>query len=140
LKIFLDTSLLSDAGLSELGEEFAEQVGAGGSFYVSAVTHFQLMWGYSLAGMSPARYQAFLEATRTEVAPLTRLDAERAAAMRPGKTDLLDALIAAAVKRYEATIWTRDSDFLKFLPKASVRLIPPGPKPDETGRGAHPPR
>jgi predicted nucleic acid-binding protein len=132
LKIFLDTSLLSDAGLSELGGEFAQEIEEGNTFYVSAVTHFQLMWGYSLAGMSPARYQAFLETTMTEVVPLTRLDAERAAAMKPGKTDLLDALIAAAVTRYGASIWTRDSDFLKFLPKTGVRLIPPAPKKDGT--------
>jgi hypothetical protein len=66
--------------------------------------------------MSPARYQAFLEATMTEVAPLTRMDAER----------------AAAVTRYGASIWTRDGDFLKFLPKASVRLIPHEPKKDGT--------
>jgi len=123
LKIFLDTSLLSDSGLSEFGEEMVEQIVAGSSFYVSAVTHFQLLWGYSRAGMSPAKYEGFLEKTTTEVAPLTKADAKQAAGMKPGRADLLDALIAAAVDRYDATIWTLDRDFLKFLPKARVRLL-----------------
>ncbi|MDA4136674.1 MAG: type II toxin-antitoxin system VapC family toxin [Thaumarchaeota archaeon] len=46
--------------------------------------------------------------------------------------------IGVAVKRHGASIWTRDSDFLKSLPEASVRLIPPGPKPDGTAHRSHP--
>ena len=75
MKIFLDTSLLSDAGLSQFAEEIAERVAAGSAFYVSAVTHFQLLWGYSTAGMTPGAYEAFLEATKAEVVPLTKVDA-----------------------------------------------------------------
>jgi len=123
MRIFLDTSLLSDSGLSEFGEEIVEQVVGGSSFYVSAITHFQLLWGYSLAGLPSTRYQGFLEQTATEVVPLTRLDATEAAALKSSKADLLDALIAASVKRYQANIWTLDKDFLKFLPKAGVRLF-----------------
>ena len=40
-----------------------------------------------------------------------------------GKPDLLDALISASVRRYDASVWTLDKDFLKFLPKARVRLF-----------------
>ena len=123
MRIFLDTSLLSDSGLSEFGEEIVEQVVGGSSFCVSAITHFQLLWGHSLAGLSPARYEAFLEQTATEVVPLTKFDASAAAAIKPSKADLLDALIAASVKRYDANIWTLDRDFLKFLPKTGVRII-----------------
>lgn len=129
MKVFLDTSLLSDSGLSEFGEEIAEeiaeQVAAGGSFYVSSVTHFQLLWGYAVAGMPATGYESFLAATGTEVAPLTKTDAEQAAAMKPARGDLLDALIAAAVKRHDANVWTLDRDFLKFLPKTRVRLMRP---------------
>jgi predicted nucleic acid-binding protein len=58
-----------------------------------------------------------------EISPLTKVDAEEAARMKPKKDDLLDALISASVKRHGASIWTSDADFLKFLPKASVRLV-----------------
>ena len=123
MKIFLDTSLLSESGLSEFGEQIVEQVVGGSSFYVSSITHFQLLWRYSLAGMKPARYEAFLDQTGTEVVPLTKFDATQAAGLKPSKTDLLDALISASVKRYDASVWTLDKDFMKFLPKARVRLF-----------------
>jgi len=43
--------------------------------------------------------------------------------MTPRKSDLLDALIAASVKRSDASIWTSDRDFLNFIPKSRVRLV-----------------
>jgi predicted nucleic acid-binding protein len=132
LKIFLDTSLLSDAGLAGFGEQVAAQVEAGTGFYVSSVTHFQLLWGYSLAGMSAAAYEEFLERTGAEVVPLTKLDAKEAAGLKPVPSDVLDALIAASVRRYDAGIWTLDRDFLKFLPRAKVRVFK---KREETPTG-----
>ena len=50
-------------------------------------------------------------------------EAAAAAEMRPGRADLLDALIAASAKGQDAVVWTRDADPLKFLPKESVRLF-----------------
>jgi predicted nucleic acid-binding protein len=123
LKVFLDTSILSDSGLAEFGDRITEEVVEGNSFFVSSITHFQLLWGYSLAGMSAAGYEDFLEQTGTEVAPVTRQDSEHAATLKPNSSDLLDALIAASVGRYDASIWTFDRDFLKFLPKARVHLL-----------------
>ena len=123
MKVFLDTSLLSDAGLARFAKEIADGVESGSTFCVSAVTHFQLQWGYSMAGMSQAKYDAFLDTTRTEVVPLTKTDAEEAASMRPGRDDIPDALIAATAKRYDASVWTLDRDFLRLLPKARVRLL-----------------
>jgi predicted nucleic acid-binding protein len=123
MRIFLDTSLLSDTGLAKRSEELLKQYAAGTQFYVSAVTHFQILWGYLAARMSPENYQTFLSATQSAVVPLTRGDAEEAAKMKPVRADLLDALIASCVKRYDATIWTSDKDFLKFLPKAKVRVL-----------------
>jgi predicted nucleic acid-binding protein len=123
LKIFLDTSLLSDSGLAEFGGQIVGQVVGGSSFYVSSITHFQLLWGYSLAGMAPARYEEFLEQTGTEVVPLTKLDAKEAAGLKPGAPDLLDSLIAASVNRYEANLWTLDKDFLRFVPKSRVHVF-----------------
>ncbi|MGQ9469937.1 MAG: hypothetical protein ACUVTD_09020 [Nitrososphaerales archaeon] len=43
--------------------------------------------------------------------------------MKPTRRDLLDALISATVKRYGASIWTLDRDFLRSLPEGKVRLI-----------------
>ncbi|MDA4112918.1 MAG: PIN domain-containing protein [Thaumarchaeota archaeon] len=123
MKILLDPSLLGDSGLSEYGEGIVRQVLEGSSFYVSAISHFQLLWGYRTAGMSAERYERFLDGTAAEIVPLTRLDADFASELKPTKADLLDALIAGSVRRYDASIWTRDSDFLKFLPKAKVRLF-----------------
>lgn len=81
------------------------------------------MWGYSIAGKSSEKYNAFLRRARVEIAALTRADAEGAAQMKPSKTDLLDALIAACAKRYDAAVWTADKDFFKFLSKDKVRLL-----------------
>ena len=123
MKIFLDASLLSDSGLSELGAEIVGGVMDGDSFYVSVISHFQLLWGYRTAGMPEARYERFMEGISAEVIPLTRLDADFASEFKPSSADLLDVLIAGSVKRYDASIWTRDGDFLKFLPKTKVRLF-----------------
>ncbi len=123
MRIFLDTSLLNDARLSRIAKEIAEQNLLGDEFYLSAITHFQLMWSYSIARKSSEKYGAFLRSVRVEIAPLTKVDAEVAAQMKPSKTDLLDSLIAACVKRYDATVWTADRDFLKFLSKDKVRLL-----------------
>lgn len=123
MRIFLDTSLLSDARLSGVAKKIAEQNLLGDEFYLSVITHFQLMWGYSIARRSPEKYGAFLRRARVEIAPLTKADAEEAAQMKPSKADLLDALIAACVKRYDAAVWTADRDFIKFLSKEKVRLL-----------------
>jgi predicted nucleic acid-binding protein len=43
--------------------------------------------------------------------------------MKPDRTDIADALIAATAKRYDASVWTLDKGFLKFLPKTRVRVL-----------------
>ena len=123
MRVFLDISVLSDLRLSEVGSEIVKQRLAGDEFYLSVITHFQVMWGYRSAGLSSEKYERLLEVGEIEVSPLTRVDAEAAAEMKPKKSDLLDALIAASVQRHDASIWTRDRDFLNLLPKTRVRLI-----------------
>jgi predicted nucleic acid-binding protein len=123
MRVFLDTSVLSDLRLSEAGSEIVKQRLAGDEFYLSVITHFQLMWGYRSAGLSSEKYERLLEVGEIEVSPLTRVDVEAAAEMKPKKSDLLDALIAASVQRHDASIWTRDRDFLNLLPRTRVRLI-----------------
>lgn len=97
--------------------------GTGQQLYVSAISHFQILWGYLAAKMSSANYDRFLDIAGVEVAPLIKADAEEAAKMKPTRADLLDALIASSAKRYGATVWTGDKDFLKFLPKSRVRVM-----------------
>ena len=123
MKIFLETSLLSDASLSQLGEELVQMRVSLNEFCVSALTHFQILWGYSLAKRSTEKYEEFIKRLGIEVVPLTKIDSEEAARMKASKKDLLDCLIAATAKRYGAVLWTKDSDFLKFLPSDGVRII-----------------
>jgi len=124
LKIFLDTSLLSDSHLLTISKELLDSQQSGNNtFYISAVTHFQLMWGYLTAGIPPDKYVTFLNKVQIEVAPLTKTDAENAANFKPSRTNLLDALIASSAKRYNATVWTRDKDFRKFLPEHKVHIL-----------------
>jgi predicted nucleic acid-binding protein len=123
MRVFLDTSALSDLRLSEVGSEIVKQRIAGDEFYLSVITHFQIMWGYRSAGLSFEKYERLLEVGEIEISPLTRMDVETAAEMKPKKSDLLDALIAASVQRHEANIWTKDRDFLNLLPRTRVRLI-----------------
>lgn len=123
MRIFLDTSVLSDLKLSDVGSEIVRRRQAGDEFYLSVITHFQVMWGYRSAGLSSERYERLLDVGEIEISALTRTDVEAAAEMKPKKSDLLDALIAASVQRYDASIWTGDRDFLSMLPKNRVRLV-----------------
>ncbi|MDA4112398.1 MAG: PIN domain-containing protein [Thaumarchaeota archaeon] len=123
MRIFLDTSVLSDSKLSSLIEEIIEHFVKGDQFYVSSITHFQILWGYSIANKSSEGYEEFLRSARIEIAPLTKVDAERAAKMKPVAAHILDALIASTVKKYDGIVWTRDKDFLRFLPKSDVRIF-----------------
>ena len=123
MRIFLDTSVLSDLKLPEITNEIVTRRLAGDEFYLSVITHFQILWGYFLSGLSPARYTRLLEVAEIGISPLTRPDAEEVARMTARKSDLLDALIAASVSRSDASIWTSDRDFLKFIPKSRVRLV-----------------
>jgi predicted nucleic acid-binding protein len=123
MRIFLDTSLLSDSDLSRVSELVLQRYIKGDQFFICSVSHFQIQWGYSTAGRTPQKYKDFLNALRVEVAPLTKRDAEEAAEMKPADSDILDALIASCVKRYDGELWTADRDFLKFLPKSRVRIF-----------------
>lgn len=91
--------------------------------YISALAHFQIMWGYAAAGKDPGRCITFLVKTNVEVEPLTKLDAENAAKMGPSEGDLLDCLIASIARRYGAEICTANKGFLEFLPKDRIRLF-----------------
>jgi len=115
--------VLSELKLPEISDQIVSRRLAGDEFYLSVITHFQILWGYFLSGLSPARYARLLELADIGISALTRLDAEEAARMTPRKSDLLDALIAASVKRSDASIWTSDRDFLNFIPKSRVRLV-----------------
>jgi predicted nucleic acid-binding protein len=123
MRVFLDTSVLSDLKLSDVGAEIVKRRLAGDEFYLSVITHFQVMWGYRSAGLSSEKYERLLEVGEIEISALTKTDVEAAAEMKPKKSDLLDALIAASVQRYDASIWTGDRDFLSLLPKNRVRLV-----------------
>ena len=96
---------------------------SGDEFLVSALTHFEILWGYRKAGLATERYDAFLSKLEINVAPLLEEDAVFAANKKPGREKLVDALIAATVSRYDSLIWTRDTDYLRFLPKEKVVII-----------------
>jgi len=123
MKVFLDTSVLSDERRQRTGEELLKQYSAGGQLYISVITHFKILWGYLAASMPSENYDEFLQSAGLQIAPLIRADAEEAATMKPTSADLLDALIASCAKRYGATVWTSEKDFLKFLPKSRVRIF-----------------
>jgi len=123
LKIFLDASVLSDNALTSLTEEVVKYFLKGDQFFVSSITHFEILWGYSIANQGPENYLSFLSEIPVEIAPMTKKDAEQAALMKPSNKQVLDALIGATVMKYRGTIWTLDKDFLQLLPKAKVRVI-----------------
>ena len=123
MRIFLDTSLLSDAELSKVSELVLDRYVKGAQFFISSISHFQIEWGYSTSNRSSEKYKEFLRAFRIEVVPLTKLDAEEAAKMQPSEGDVLNALIASEVRRHDGFLWTHDRDFLKFLPKSKVQIF-----------------
>ena len=123
MRIFLDTSVLSETNLSRLADSVLDRYVRGDQFFINSVVHFQIEWGYHSAGKSPQKYKDFLNGFRVEVLPVTKMDAEEAAKMKPGHSSLLDALIASSVKRYDGILWTADKDFLRFLPKSHVRIL-----------------
>jgi len=123
LKIFLDTSVLSDEKLFTLTQDVVLHRSNGDQFFVSSITHFEILWGYMTAHQSPENYEEFLRAIPVEVVPRTGQGAEQAANLKPAVVQVLDALIASTVKKYNGRIWTFDRDFLRFLPKSSVRIL-----------------
>jgi predicted nucleic acid-binding protein len=123
LRVFLDTSVLSDESRGGTRAALLTASETGLELYVSSISHFQILWGYAIAKMSAANYHKFLEIARVGIAPIIKADAEEAARMKSSKADLLDALIASSAKRYGAVVWTADKDFLKFLPKSKVRMM-----------------
>ena len=122
MKIFLETSVLSDVSLLRLMDELLRR-SLYDEFYISALTHFEILLGYAAARRSSARYEDFLKSLKIEVVPLTKTDSEEASMLIPSKKDIVDSLVAVAVNRYGAVLWTKDSDFLKFLSKDKVRLM-----------------
>ena len=123
MRIFLDTSILSDADLYELTSEVLEKIIKSDQFYISSISHFEIERGYTLANRSPDKYHDFLNGFHIEVAPLTKSDAEEAAKTRSADPQMLDSLIAACVKRYAAILWTADKDYSKFLAKSNLRIF-----------------
>jgi predicted nucleic acid-binding protein len=101
----------------------ADRVLSGDEILVSALTHYEILWGYRKIGLSTARYEAFLSSLEIEVAPLVQEDAVVAANKKPSREKLVDALIAATVSRYDASVWTWGIDFLHFLPKEKVIIL-----------------
>jgi predicted nucleic acid-binding protein len=109
--------VLSDELFSEISVTLTERIVKGDEFYISVVTHFEIMWGYALAGMGSKNYEAFLNDLGIEIAYLSKVDVEKAANFKPSKKDVLDALIASTALRYDAKIWTfNKADFKNFLP------------------------
>jgi predicted nucleic acid-binding protein len=123
MRIFLDTSLLSDAKLSRVVELVLDRYIKGDKFFVSSITHFQLEWGYSIANKSSEKYRKFLRDFRVEVVPFTKSDAEEAAKTKPVESDILDSLIAATVRKLDGVLWSADRDFFRFLPKSKVQIF-----------------
>ena len=123
MRIFLDTSVLSHRSLSKLTSMLVDRVLSGDNFLVSVLTHFEILWGYRKTGLPATRYEAFLTKLGIDVAPLSQEDAVQAASWKLTREKLVDALIAATASRYEASIWTKDSDFLQFLTKERVTII-----------------
>ncbi len=108
MRIFLETSLLSDAELFGVSKLVLDHYVMGDQFFISSISHFQIEWGYSKAKKSSEQYKRFLRDFGVEIIPLTKLDAEEAAAMDPTERDILDALIASTVKRHDGILWSED--------------------------------
>lgn len=123
MRIFLDTSFLSDAKLSNVSELVLDRYIKGDQFFISSISHFQIEWGYSTANKSPEKYRKFLRDFGVEVVPLTKSDSEEAAKMKPSGIDILDAIIAAVVRKLDGVLWSADRDFVKFLPKSKVQIF-----------------
>lgn len=121
MRVFLDASVLSEKALP-VGE-LIELSRTGQQLSISVISHFEVLWGYALAGMDHRNYGNFLAEFKVEVIPLVKTDAESAARASPSKRLVMDALVASSVSRLDGMILTRDEDFLKFVPKDRVRLI-----------------
>ncbi|KXB01703.1 hypothetical protein AKJ41_00685 [candidate division MSBL1 archaeon SCGC-AAA259O05] len=121
MEVFLDTSALSEPDLDLVTEELEKDPEL--KFFVSAITHFEILWGYSISDKKPTSYKNFLRTAGVRVESILQSDAETSAEWKPSEKDIRDSLIAASVKRRGASIWTRDDDFLNFLPEDRVKII-----------------
>lgn len=124
MKVLLDTSVQSDKLLPKISDYLADRVIEGDVFYISVVTHFEILWGYHLARLPPKNYEGFLNDLNIQVVPLLKSDVEAAASLKPSKKDILDALIASCVLRLDAKLITfNEDDFKKFLKPRQI-LVP----------------
>lgn len=124
MKVLLDTSVLSDKLLPTISDYLADRIIEGDTFYISVITHFEILWGYSLAKLPSKNYEGFLNDLNIEVVPLLKSDVETAASLKPPKKDILDALIASCALRLDAKLITfNEDDFKKFLESGQI-LVP----------------
>lgn len=123
MRIFLDTSVLTHRSLGKLATNLVDRVLSGDKFLVSALTHFEILWGYRKAGLPTTRYETFLAKLAIDIVPLVEDDAVLAANRKPSREKVVDALIAATAIRYDASVWTKDADFLQFLPVEKVTIV-----------------
>lgn len=123
MRIFLDTSILSEADLPLLIERITENYSHGDRFFISSLVHSQIEWGYFKARRSSSKYREFLSAFEVEVIPLTKTDSEKAASLKLQDGGVLDALIASTVSRLNGFLWTEDRDFLRFLPRQKLKFF-----------------
>lgn len=121
MEVFLDTSMLSDPDLSLLTEKLEKNPEL--KFCVSAITHFEILWGYHISDRNPTAYRRFIRTADVRIESLLQTDAETSAKWEPEPGDIRDSLIAATVKRREASLWTKDDDFLDFLSEEEVKII-----------------
>ena len=71
MKVLLDTSVLSDKLLPEISEHLTDRVIEGDTFYISVITHFEILWG--------------LNDLNIQVVPLLKSDVEMATGIKPQK-------------------------------------------------------
>jgi hypothetical protein len=83
MRIFLETSVPNNSDLSKVSELVLQRHVKGDQIFHLSFSHFQIYWGYSIAGRSPQKYKEFLNAFGVELAPPTKRDAQEAAGMRP---------------------------------------------------------
>lgn len=106
-----------------MSERLANRVTLGDEFLISVLTHFEILWGYKKAALSTSKYESFLSRLDIAIAELQHEDAVMAAEWSPSRENVVDALIAGTVTRYNASIWTKDTGFLQFLPKEKVVIV-----------------
>ncbi len=89
----------------------------GSNFKMSCITHFEILWGFSLYGGDVKKYENIIKKFEFEIVPLTKGDVELASKYCRSRNRVRDYFIGATVKNRGGILLTYNVSDFKWVDK-----------------------